>query len=54
MSNIIVGKLNIEKYEYYILSWHYNNQGYMDMENSSHADIAINTLDTNKTQQIKK
>ena len=26
----------------------------MEMENSSHADIAINTLDTNKTQQIKK
>ena len=54
MSNLIAGKLNIEKCGYYILSWHYNNQGYMEMENSSHADIAINTLDTNKTQHIKK
>ncbi len=54
MSNLIGGKLNIEKCGYYILSWCYINQGYMEMENSSHPDIAINTLDTNKTQHIKK
>ena len=54
ISNIIAGKLNIEKCGYYILSWDYNNQGYMKMVNSKNADLAINILDTNKTQHIKR
>ena len=54
MSNIIAGKLNISKCGYYILQWHYNQQGYMEMINSDKSEISLHSDANNTTQAIKR
>ena len=52
MSNIIAGKLNISKCGYYILQWHYNQHGYMEMINPNIPEISLQSEETNTSQVI--
>ena len=54
MSQIIAGKLNIEKCGYYTLQWEYNKKGCLAMMNTDNEDVYIQDETTNTRQIVKK
>ena len=54
MSQMIAGKLNIEKCGYYTLQWEYNKKGCLVMMNTDNEEVYIHDDTTNTRKIVKK